>query len=113
MLKLKNSVKVFVPVTNNNGDKVDFSLEVTDALNVIGGATTYPARGNWVDGGKLYTDDMNVMQFNCGEFDNDTVHVINELIRAIFTKAEQLAVSVEVNGTLYILDSVNDIEDLF
>lgn len=113
MLKLKNSVRLFVPVTNNNGVKVDLNAEITDALNVIGGATTYSARGNWVDNNKLYTDDMNVMQFNCGEFDSDTVHVINELIRAIFIKAEQLAVSVEVNGTLYILDSVNDIEDLF
>ena len=113
MLKLKNSVKVFVPVTNNNGDTVDLSLEVTDALNVIGGATTYPARGNWIENGKLYTDNINVMQFNCSEFNADIVHVINELIRAIFIKAEQLSVSVEVNGTLYILDSVDDIKDLF
>lgn len=113
MLKLKNSVKVFVPVTNNNGDKVDLSFETTNALNVIGVATTFTASGNWIENGKLYTDNINVMQFNCNEFDNDTVHVINELIRAIFIKAEQLAVSVEVNGTLYILDSVNDINELF
>lgn len=113
MLKLKNSVKVFVPVTNNNGVKVDLNAEITDALNVIGGATTYPARGNWVDGGKLYTDDMNVMQFNCGEFDSDTIEVVSELIKAIFIKAEQLAVSVEVNGVLYILESVGDIKNLF
>ena len=113
MLKLKNSVKVFVPVTNNNGVKVDLNAEIANALNVIGGATTYQARGSWVDGGKLYTDDMNVMQFNCSEFDSDTVKVISELIYAIFTKAEQLAVSVEINGVLYILDSVDDIKNLF
>ena len=113
MLKLENSIKVFVPVKNNNGVKVDFSRELKGAVSVIGGSTTYPFRGNWVEGGKLYNDAMNVVQFNCGGFDNDNVEVLNNLIRAIFTKAEQLAVSVEVNGTLYILESTNDIKDLF
>lgn len=113
MLKLENSVKVFVPVTNNNGVKVDLSDELTSAINVIGGSTTYPARGSWVEGGKLYNDAMNVVQFNCEEFSLSVTLIVNQLIRAIFTKAEQLAVSVEVNGTLYILDSVDDIKKLF
>ena len=113
MLKLKNSVKVFVPVTNNNGVKVDFSHELKGAINVIGGATTYPARGSWVDGGKLYNDAMNVVQFNCEDFSLKVTLIVKQLIRAIFTKAEQLAVSVEINGVLYILDSVDDIKNLF
>ena len=53
------------------------------------------------------------MQFNCDGFDSDTVKVISELIYAIFSRAEQLAVSVEINGTLYILESVDDIKKLF
>lgn len=113
MIKLENSVKVLVPVTNNDGAKVDLSSEISAAVNVIGGATTYSARGSWVDDNKLYTDNINVMQFNCDKFDNDTVKVISELVYAIFNRAEQLAVSVEINGTLYILESVDDIEKLF
>lgn len=113
MIKLSNNIKVFVPVTNNDGVKVDLGSEVSGAVNVIGGATTYPAKGNWVENGKLYADNVNVVQFNCDEFDSDTVKVISELVYAIFTRAEQLAVSVEINGVLYILESVDDIEKLF
>ena len=113
MLKLENSIKVFVPVTNNNGVKVDLNREIKSAVSVIGGSTTYPARGNWVEGGNLYTDAMNVVQFNCEEFSLSVTLIVKQLIRAIFTKAEQLAVSVEINGTLYILDSVDDIRKLF
>lgn len=113
MIKLENTIKVFVPVTNNDGVKVDLNPEIKSALTVIGGATTYSARGNWVDDNKLYTDNINVMQFNCDEFDSDTIKVISELIFAIFSRAEQLAVSVEINGVLYILESVDDIEKLF
>lgn len=113
MIKLENSVKVFVPATNNDGVKIDLTPEIKDALNVIGGATTYSARGSWVENGKLYTDNINVMQFNCLDFDKDVIQVISELVRAIFTKAEQLAVSVEINGTLNILYSIDDIKKLF
>ena len=113
MIKLENSVKVLVPETNNDGVKVDFSSEIKTVINAVGGATTYSARGSWVENNKLYTDNINVVQFNCDEFDNDTVKVISELIYAIFSRAEQLAVSVEINGVLYILESVDDIEKLF
>jgi hypothetical protein len=113
MIKLENTIKVFVPVTNNDGVKVDLNPEIKAALTVIGGATTYSARGSWVDDNKLYTDNINVMQFNTMDFDKDVIRVISELVYAIFNRAEQLAVSVEINGVLYILESVDDIEKLF
>ena len=113
MIKYDNSIKVFVPVTNNDGVKVDLGSEIAGAVNVIGGATTYPARGSWVDNNKLYTDNINVIQFNCSEFDNDIIKAISELVYSIFNRAEQLAVSVEINGTLYILENTEDIEKLF
>jgi len=113
MIKLSNNIKVLVPATTNDGVKVDLSSEISAAVKVIGGATTYSARGNWVDDNKLYTDNINVMQFNTMDFDKDVIRVISELVYAIFNRAEQLAVSVEINGVLYILESVNDIEKLF
>lgn len=113
MIKLENSIKVLVPETNNDGAKVDFGYEIKTVIDAVGGATTYAARGSWVEKGKLYTDSIDVVQFNCDEFDKDTTRAISDLIRAIFIKAEQLAVSVEINGTLYILDSIDDIEKLF
>ena len=65
MIKLSNSIKVLVPETNNDGVKVDLSSEISAAVKVIGGATTYAARGNWVDANKLYTDNINVSNCNC------------------------------------------------
>lgn len=112
MIKLNNSIKVIVPVTNNDGVKVDFSSEIKTVINTVGGATTYPARGSWVEKGKLYTDSIDVVQFNCDEFDTDTNWAISHLVSAIFDKAEQLAVSVEINGTLYILDNSYEIFEL-
>jgi len=113
MIKLENSVKVLVPATTNDGVKVDFSSEIKTVINAVGGATTYSARGNWVDNDKLYTDNINVIQFNTMDFNKDTTRVISDLVHAIFVKAEQLAVSVEINGVLYILESVDDIKKLF
>lgn len=113
MIKLENAVKVLVPETNNNEVKVDFTSEITAVIDAVGGATTYPARGSWLDGGKLYTDNIKVIQFNTLDFGDDIVRAINNLVYAIFIKAEQLAVSVEVNGTLYILESVDDILETF
>lgn len=113
MIKLANTIKVFVPATNNDGVKVDLTSEIKGALEAVGGATTYQARGNWVDDGKLYADNISVMQFNTMDFSDDIVRAINNLVYAIFIKAEQLAVSVEVNGTLYILESVDDMLETF
>lgn len=113
MIKLSNSIKVFVPVTNNDGAKVDFTSEITAVIGAVGGATTYPATGSWLDGGKLYTDNIKVVQFNAVELDSKAILSIDSLVRAIFIKAEQLAASVEVNGVLYTLESVDDIEKLF
>lgn len=113
MIKLSNSIKVYVPATTNEGKRVNLDVEIKNALSVIGGATTYKATGNWVDNNTLYTDDMSVMQFNAMSLDDDVINVLSNLIKAIFIKAEQLAVSVEINGTLYILETVDDIKELW
>lgn len=113
MIKLSNSIKVLVPVNDNDGVRVDLTSEVKSVIEVAGGATNYLARGSWVDGGKLYNDNLMVVQFNTAEFSNDLVRAVNNLVYAIFLKAEQLAVSVEVNGTLYILESIDDMLETF
>lgn len=113
MIKLSNTIKVFVPVNDNDGVRVDLTSEIKSVIKVAGGATNYLARGSWLEGDKLYNDNLMVVQFNTAELDTDIVRAINNLVYAIFIKAEQLAVSVEVNGTLYILESVDDILETF
>lgn len=113
MIKLSNTIKVFVPVNDNDGARVDFTSEIKSVIEVAGGATNYLARGSWLEGDKLYNDNLMVVQFNTVSFDTDIMWVINGLVNAIFEKAEQLAVSVEINGTLYILESPDDMWKAF
>ena len=92
MNKLANSVKVFLPLTNKNGVKVDLSSDISAAIKVIDNATAYESRNS------------NVFQFNIAELSNDIIRVINCLVYAIFTKTDKLTVSIEINGTLHILE---------
>ena len=98
-------------MTNNQGKKIDYKHTDTLAIASIGGATTYTVLGGWVDEGTLYNDDLQVRQFNYdGTLSKNQVKALDNLIKAIFELGQQLAVSVEINNKLYILDSINDIE---
>lgn len=108
---LKNSVKIYQPITNNQGEKIDYKNIDTLAIASIGGVTTYEALGGWVNEGTLYNDDLQVRQFNYDDtLSQNQIKALDNLIRAIFELGQQLAVSVEINNKLYILDSINDIE---
>ena len=108
---LENSVKIYQPTTNNQGEKIDYNNTDILAIASIGGATTYEARGGWVDEGTLYNDDLQVRQFNYDDtLSQNQIKSLDNLIKAIFELGQQLAVSVEINNKLYILDSINDIE---
>lgn len=108
---LENSVKIYQPKTNNQGEKIDYKNMDILAIASIGGVTTYEALGGWVNEGTLYNDNLQIRQFN---YDNNLsksqIKSLDNLIKAIFELGQQLAVSVEVNNQLYILNSINDIE---
>lgn len=107
---LENSVKIYQPMTNNQGKKIDYKTMDTLAIASIGGVTTYTALGGWVDNGILYNDNLQIRQFNYDTLSNKQIKTLDNLIKAIFELGQQLAVSVEVNNKLYILDNINDIE---
>ena len=108
---LKNSIKIYQPKTNNQGEKIDYNNADILAIASIGGATTYTALGGWVNDGTLYNDSLQVRQFNYDDtLSQNQIKALDNLIRAIFELGQQLAVSVEINNKLYILDSINDIE---
>lgn len=113
MLTLSKSIKVYIPETNNDGKMVDLTDDLKPVLEYAGGATTYKTVGNWVNDNKVYSDTMKVTQFNCPAIDSTMADLVGGLIKAIFEKAEQIAVSVEINNTLYILENTFDIDKLF
>jgi len=107
---LENSVKIYQPTTNNQGEKIDYNNTDILAIASVGGVTTYEARGGWVNNGTLYNDSLQVRQFNYDTLSKNQIKALDNLIKAIFELGQQLAVSVEVNNKLYILDNINDIE---
>jgi len=113
MLKLANNVKVFIPEADNDGNAVDLSAELNQAVAGIGGSTEFKALGEWVDNNQLYADRIRVVQFNVPRLTAKIKQALNALVTAIFTKGHQLGVSVEINGTLYILEDVSEVSELF
>ena len=110
MKTLKNSIKIYQPIADNQGKKINYNNTDMLAIASIGGATTYTAKGGWVNEGTLYNDDLQVRQFNYDTLSNNQIKALDNLIKAIFELGQQLAVSVEINNKLYILDDINDIK---
>ena len=106
MLKLENELQLFVPSYDNGGQKVDVTMYEKTLCAMVGGATTYKAKGKWLDGSELYNDDVNVITANySGRLSLANIEKLASLISRLFFFECQLAVSLKVNGTLYILNS--------
>lgn len=114
MLKLKNSVSIYLMKKNNNGKDLQ-SLNntiITALANAFGGCTATDSKGYWVDSETLYHDDNIIARCNYSEWSDDMKQTFLNSIKLEFEKAGQLAVSVELNNQLYILESVDDIKKL-
>lgn len=116
MMKLDKNFKLYIPEMDNNNKSYPKTKEsILKLLSVyFGGATAYKATGYWSDKGVLYEDRMNVVQVN---YTNETltfdrVKVLVDCINKIFKVYSQEAVSLEINGTLNILDKNDNIKDI-
>lgn len=116
MMKLDKNFKLFIPETDNNNKS--YPKTKNNILKLLstyfGGATMYKASGYWSDSDKLYIDSMNITQVN---YTNETltfdrVKVLVDCINKIFGVYKQEAVSLEINGILYILDKNDNIKDI-
>jgi hypothetical protein len=112
MIKLNNVVKVFIPKADNDGNALNFSSELGGVIDVAGGATVFNATGLWNDNNKTYKDMMQVAQINAPELSIELFESIQKLSDSIFINGKQEAVSIEVNGTLYILENTEDFYEL-
>ena len=114
MLELKNSVSVYLMKKDN--DKKDLSKLNNDIIknlsSAFGGATVVDGKGYWVDDDTLYKDDNIIVKCNYSELSNEMRASFLNAIKLEFEKGKQLAISVELNGQLYILKSLSDIKKL-
>lgn len=115
MFKLTNKIEVIVPKHDNNGVEIA-SPGIKDSVNTItricGGSTITEVKGQWWS-----DDEERIMEDNNLNlewyYDKDMEDVNNQqgLLQAISKIARQLivfyeqeAVSIKVNGTLYIVE---------
>lgn len=114
MLKLKNSVAIYLMKKDN--DKKDLSKLNNDIIkklsSAFGGATVVDGQGYWVDNNTLYKDDNIIVKCNYSELSTEMKINFLKAIKLEFKKGKQLAVSVELNEKLYILENTKDIEKL-
>lgn len=114
MLKLNNSLSIYLMKKDNNGkDLTDLNNGIIKNLSsAFGGCTVVDGQGYWVDDDTLYKDDNIIVKCNYSDLSKDMINAFLNSIKDEFEKAQQLAVSVELNGELYILENIKDIEKL-
>lgn len=114
MLKLNNSVSIYLMKKDN--DKKDLSrlnnYIIKNLSSAFGGATVVDGQGYWVNNDTLYKDDNIIVTCNYSELSKEMKNIFLNATKLEFEKGKQLAVSVELNGKLYILENLSDIEKL-
>lgn len=110
MIKLNNQVAVIVPKKTNDGRLTKTVINKVNKLFCLsfGGTSILEVSGYWVNDGKVYHDNNLKIVSNVENIDVET---IAEAANLVLTECEQLAVSVEINGALYIFDTSDSIAE--
>lgn len=110
MIKLNNQVAVIVPKKTNDGRSTKTVINKVNKLFCLnfGGTSILEVSGYWLDDGKVYHDNNLKIVSNVENIDVET---IAEAASLVLAEAEQLAVSVEINGSLYIFDTNDSIAE--
>ena len=115
MFKLQNKVEIIVPKADNNGVEIDdlaIREELESITKIVGGCTTTDVKGQWWS-----DDEQRIMQDNNTNFEwyydkgmqdmNDQqglLQALSKIARQLIVFYEQEAISIKINGTLYIID---------
>lgn len=115
MDKYENKVTIHAMSFNNNGRSIEYTQKAIEKLFAlkVGGYTSTNANGGWFDKGQLYVDPQKLISFNCGDINDNIKAVIYQALKIEFEQAEQISVSLEINGTLYILESLSEFDQLW
>lgn len=115
MMKFEHNVLIHAMSYNNQNRSIAYTQKAIEKLFAlkIGGYTSTNANGGWFENGILYKDPQKLISFSCGEINKKVKTVIYQAIRIEFEQAEQLSVSVEIDGTLFILDSLSEFYQLW
>lgn len=115
MMKFEHTVTIHAMQFNNDGRSIEYTQKAIERLFAlkIGGYTSTNANGGWFENGILYKDPQKLISFNCGDINDNVKAVIYQALKIEFEQAEQLSVSLEINGTLYILEDLSEFNQLW
>lgn len=108
-IKLPHRVAVYVPSTQGPAENTDNSEQVQrvarELAEMFGGATATSARGFWVsDSAGLVAEAVTIVYASCTERQyHEQVPEIIRIAQRIKQEMQQEAVSIELDGILYIV----------
>ena len=112
MFKLQNKIELIVPQYDNEGNEISsapIKLAIKQATRTVGGNTITPVKGQWwsEDEERIMQDDnLNIeWYYDLNDMDRELfASAIAKIIRQLIIFHEQEAVSLKLNGTLYIIE---------
>lgn len=112
MLKFTKSFKIILPKATNEQVALDITPVIIKLSEAFGGATVTENNGYWVHEGVLYLDENSQIECFYNDLDAKQHNAIREAVEFGFNTAEQLAITIELDGTTYILESVYDLGEV-
>lgn len=117
MFKLQNKVEIIIPKEDNNGQEIA-DKRIKEYVNSVtmeaGGCTITEIKGQWYseDEKRIMEDNnLNLEWYYTQDSAKFMTVELKGIVRRLIEVYGQEAVSVKINGTLYIVDS-SDIEEL-
>lgn len=115
MMKFEHTVTIHAMQFNNQGRSIEYTQKAIEKLFAlkIGGYTSTNANGGWFENGILYKDPQKLISFNCAEINDKVKKAIYQALKIEFEQAEQISVSIEIDGTLFIMDHLSEFNQLW
>ena len=115
MMKFEHTVTIHAMQFNNEGRSIEYTQKAIEKLFAlkVGGYTSTNATGGWFDDNHLYIDKQKLISCNFGQLTNKIKEAIYQAIKIEFEQAEQISVSIEIDGTLFIMDHLSEFNQLW
>lgn len=115
MMKFEHTITIHAMQFNNDGRSIEYTQKAIERLFAlkVGGYTSTNATGGWFDDNQLYIDKQKLISCNFGKLTDKVKEAIYQALKIEFKQAEQLSVSIEIDGTLFIMDHLSEFNQLW
>lgn len=115
MMKFEHTITIHAMQFNNDGRSIEYTQKAIERLFAlkVGGYTSTNATGGWFDDNQLYIDKQKLISCNFGQLTDKVKEAIYQALKIEFKQAEQISVSIEIDGTLFIMDHLSEFNQLW